>query len=221
MIKSNKTHKSEWFSAGIAQMALAHDLVRFAKLFMDLLDAQFKKQADPVLRSLVATQFEGQMRYSTKCLKCSTVSQRTSTYREIEIALRKAKTLHEGLVEVLQPETLRDDNRYRCERCDSLQNAERQLVIDSLPPVMHISLLRFYYDVKSESRKKSSALIKFPQSIDMQPYLGDRVDFTGSPLWYDLRAVLLHEGTSAMYGHYTAQIYDSRHARPAVFVRQC
>lgn len=101
-------------------------------------------------------------------------------------------------------------SRYLCSRCDTLQDATRYTELRSLPPVLHISLLRFIYDLATMERKKSKHTIRFPAYLDMQSFLQDSALSQSKPssCMYELRGVLLHKGTSAYHGHYEAQAYD-------------
>lgn len=63
--------------------------------------------------------------------------------------------------------------------------------------VLHFSLMRFGYDFVANERKKSSAVIQFPKSIDMSEFVEDSEESD----WYDLRGILNHKGTSAHHGH--------------------
>lgn len=110
-----------------------------------------------------------------------------------------------------------DDNQYRCSVCDSLQDATRYTELRELPPVLHVSLLRFVYDVQSWERKKSKDKIRFPPCLNMDQFLRAsgpdgrvEVDLTQETIdnAYELRGVLLHKGQSAYHGHYEAQVYD-------------
>ena len=64
------------------------DAQEFAKLFMDMLDREFKKQhQDEALRKLVSTQFEGGITYGTKCKNCQTRREHQDTFKEIDLTL--------------------------------------------------------------------------------------------------------------------------------------
>lgn len=93
----------------------------------------------------------------------------------------------------LEAETLDGDNQYRCSRCDQLRDARRSVQIDSVPPTLNFSLLRFVFDPKTFDRKKSKTTIKFPPRINMRPYMSDT---EGKELWYELKGVIEHKGTS-------------------------
>ncbi|KAF5380840.1 hypothetical protein D9615_004069 [Tricholomella constricta] len=189
------------------------DAQEFSKLFMSHLDAEFKKQANPKVKSLVTDQFQGKQVYGTICNHCKYRSERVSDFLEIEISLKKNSNLRDRVEALLQPEVLSDDNQYFCSQCESLQDATRYIELKELPPVLHFSLLRFVYDLSTMERKKSKHSVSFPTTLDMRPFLG----LNGQNLptsscndnVYELRGVLLHKGSSAYYGHYEAQVYDT------------
>ncbi|KAK7930555.1 hypothetical protein WMY93_006950 [Mugilogobius chulae] len=54
----------------------------------------------------------------------------------------------------LAPEILDADNAYFCEKCSSLQRAERTLKVVSAPEYLILTLLRFAYDAKCHVRRK-------------------------------------------------------------------
>jgi ubiquitin carboxyl-terminal hydrolase 48 len=92
-----------------------------------------------------------------------------------------------------------------------LQEAERSTSIESLPPTLHLSLLRFVYDPKSGTRKKSKALLKFPPEIQMKKYMRDvhcKHDEDG--VKYVLTAVVEHMGPSVSCGGFKNQYFRDR-----------
>lgn len=99
-------------------------------------------------------------------------------------------------------------SRYFCSKCDSLQDATRYSAYTEFPPVLHFSLLRFVYDLRTMERKKSKHAMSFPLDIDMDQFLRPE-DRGRKEQMYDLRGILLHKGASAYHGHYEAQVFDS------------
>lgn len=64
--------------------------------------------------------------------------------------------------------------------------------------------------MKDFTRSKSNLAISYPLKLDMGEFL-PADDFGVHPeVWYDLKGVLMHKGTSAHHGHYVAQVHDAR-----------
>ncbi|TFK42426.1 hypothetical protein BDQ12DRAFT_644097 [Crucibulum laeve] len=192
------------------------DAQEFSKLFMSHLDAEFKKQSIPSVRSLVTDQFQGKQVYGTICETCKYQSERDTDFLEIEINFDNHATLENRTAALLQPESLSGDNQYFCSQCNGLQDATRYTEIRELPPVLHFSLLRFVYDFNTMERKKSKHSISFPYTLDMNKFIGssdhrEKPSLAKDENKYQLRGVLLHKGASAYHGHYEAQIYDVVH----------
>ncbi|KAL4067914.1 hypothetical protein J3A83DRAFT_4097639 [Scleroderma citrinum] len=191
------------------------DAQEFSKLFMSHLDMEFQKQSSPSLKSLVSTQFQGQLVYGTTCSKCSNKSERSNNFLELEINIENNSRLEDRIAAFLQDEKLTGDNQYHCSHCEALQDATRYTALRALPPVLHFSLLRFVYDFASMERKKSKHNLLFPTTLDMGQFLGYKASGSSKTSResenqiYELRGVLLHKGASAYHGHYEAQVFDT------------
>ncbi|KAK7054721.1 hypothetical protein VNI00_003184 [Paramarasmius palmivorus] len=190
------------------------DAQEFSKLFMSHLDSEFKKQPNPRLKSLITDHFEGTQVYGTVCDRCNYKSERSSNFLELEISFKNKARLEDCIDVFLQPEHLTGDNQYLCTQCDGLQDATRYTELRELPPVLHFSLLRFVYDLKTMERKKSKNIISFPTRLDMRRFViqanhgANSSDERPPEDMYELRGILLHKGSSAYHGHYEAQVYD-------------
>jgi ubiquitin carboxyl-terminal hydrolase 48 len=97
--------------------------------------------------------------------------------------------------------------RYWCSRCQSLEDATRQLILQKLPPVLHFSLLRFVFDVTTLERKKRKHNVSFPVVLDMNKFVRNQ-DSMNEENAYELKGVLVHKGSSAYHGHYEAMVFD-------------
>ncbi|KAI0306325.1 hypothetical protein B0F90DRAFT_1688970 [Multifurca ochricompacta] len=186
------------------------DAQEFSKLFITHLDDEFKKQPDPALKHLVSNQFEGTQTYATTCMRCGARSENNSDFLEIEVNLEDNTTLENCIEVLLQSETLSGENKYHCSKCQSLEDATRQLILQKLPPVLHFSLLRFVFDVTTLERKKRKHNVSFPTVLDMNKFLSNR-DATNEDNIYELKGVLVHKGSSAYHGHYEAMVFDVMH----------
>lgn len=125
----------------------------------------------------------------------------------------------------LAPEILDADNAYFCERCGSLQRAERTLKVVSAPEYLILTLLRFSYDAKCHVRRKIldnvtiPALMRLPvhaacpsaaaDSPECSENLAKKLkpsqneeDVEIQPVPYVLCSVVMHSGLSSESGHY-------------------
>ncbi|BGP13819.1 hypothetical protein JCM10213_006348 [Rhodosporidiobolus nylandii] len=199
------------------------DAQEFSKLFLQVLDREFKKQGkraeqeggDGSIGRVVEELFEGKMKYVTTCERCGNASERPSTFLELEVNLTKDCKLEERIAKTLTPEMLVEDNQYFCERCDSKQDAARKSELTDLPPVLHFSLIRFAWNPKTYERYKSQHAITYPLQLDMAQFLPQAAGAGG--VVYDLKGVLMHKGTSAHSGHYVAQVYDETESKWFLF----
>ncbi|OCF60862.1 hypothetical protein L486_00506 [Kwoniella mangroviensis CBS 10435] len=171
------------------------DAAEFSKLFMSVLASEFAKHPNPKIRSFLKDQFEGVMEYSTTC-KCGHKSSTTSTFLELELNFKDKSTLEQCIESMHIPEILEGDNLYNCPSCGRRREAIRRQVPIKYPPVLHMALMRFVFDYKTLSRKKSPASITYPKNIT----LGDDE--------YHLRAIITHEGKSAHHGHFICEVWD-------------
>ncbi|KAM4810135.1 ubiquitin carboxyl-terminal hydrolase 38 isoform 1-T2 [Rhinophrynus dorsalis] len=132
----------------------------------------------------------------------------------------------------LAPEILDGDNRYHCEKCASLQNAEKTMQIMEEPEYLILTLLRFSYDPKCHIRRKILDNVSIPLVLeipverttslatagdwspeadvtDVSENLAKKLkpseieDLSCTQLVpYVLSSIVVHSGTSSESGHY-------------------
>ncbi|KFR01068.1 Ubiquitin carboxyl-terminal hydrolase 38, partial [Nipponia nippon] len=98
----------------------------------------------------------------------------------------------------LAPEILSGDNKYYCEKCASLQNAEKTMQIIEEPEYLILTLLRFSYDPKCHIRRKILDNVSLPLVLELP------VKRATSPLAVVSAgcSVVVHSGVSSESGHY-------------------
>ncbi|XP_069834752.1 ubiquitin carboxyl-terminal hydrolase 38 [Dendropsophus ebraccatus] len=132
----------------------------------------------------------------------------------------------------LAPEILNGENRYYCEKCSSLQNAEKTMQILEEPEYLILTLLRFSYDPKCHVRRKILDNVSIPLVLelpverttsaassgdwnqdgdvrDVGENLAKKLKPSGTEercctqlVPYVLSSIVVHSGTSSESGHY-------------------
>ncbi|MBZ3884816.1 Ubiquitin carboxyl-terminal hydrolase 35 [Sciurus carolinensis] len=107
----------------------------------------------------------------------------------------------------LSPERLTAENRYYCESCASLQDAEKVVELSQGPRYLVLTLLRFSFDLRTMRRRKILDDVTIPLLLRL-PLAG------GQGQAYDLCSVVVHSGVSSESGHYYCYAREGA-ARPA------
>jgi len=197
-----------------------------------LLPSRFRNdRIDEVLRgaplakshSVVTSVFGGTLQSEVTCLNCRTTSKKQDPFLDISVDIpqqftgpvRKPKDkdgsqnchIHHCLQKFVETEELADSERFFCNSCKSKQPSTKKFLIRRLPNVLCLHVKRFRWT--AYARTKIDNHIEFPlNGLDMSGYLlknlsGTRHSNAGTSL-YDLAAVIVHHGTGAGSGHYTA-----------------
>ena len=165
--------------------------------------------------------FRGRQVTISRCGKCKSASRRTEAFNVLSVAFPEKNPAEgaasraagaadapadiESMVsEYLAPEQLNGGNQYHCSACGGLHDGTRQVELVQAPPCLIISLLRFGYDVKSQTRSKIMNKAAIPQRIMLPVHSADPDDGGGEAeqVEYVLSAVVVHSGTTPNSGHY-------------------
>lgn len=89
----------------------------------------------------------------------------------------------------LAPEILDEENAYFCEKCSSLQRAEKNMKVVSAPEYLILTLLRFSYDAKCHVRRKILDNVTIPPLMRLPVHATSKPaqcsSSTSSPLQVD------------------------------------
>ncbi|KAI9206034.1 uncharacterized protein BJ171DRAFT_498450 [Polychytrium aggregatum] len=185
--------------------SVQQDAPEFCKLFISLASQQLKSHMVDFDGNTISDRFQSTYAYVTTCSKCGFESRNESPQFELQLNIKDRGNLHEFIESYQKPETLADKNQYFCPQCYEKRDALRHTQLTQLPTVLNIQLLRFMFDEKTMSKVKVHSTIWFPLTLNMS-----RLLLKHEPAVYDLQAVLLHQGSDAYGGHYTASVYDAR-----------
>ncbi|KAL1923143.1 uncharacterized protein VTP21DRAFT_9519 [Calcarisporiella thermophila] len=147
--------------------------------------------------------FAGILTNEIKCLTCESVTSRDETFLDISIDIEQHTSVTSCLRQFSASEILCHQNKFLCENCGGLQEAEKRMRIKSLPQVLALHLKRFKYEEKVQRFVKLSYRVVFPLELRLFNTSDDSVD---SERLYELYAVVVHIGSGPHHGHYVTLI---------------
>lgn len=116
----------------------------------------------------------------------------------------------------LSPEMLTGENKYHCQKCSALRDAEKVVEVTEGPHYLILTLLRFSFDLGTMRRRKISDNVSIPLVLKLPVRVSSREQGCISAgnlepkpggsayesLTYDLCSVVVHSGVSSESGHY-------------------
>jgi len=147
--------------------------------------------------------FEGVLTSETKCLTCETASQRDETFLDLSIDLEQHSSVTSCLRKFSAEEMLCERNKFHCDHCGGLQEAEKRMKIKKLPKVLALHLKRFKYTEDFTRLQKLFHRVVYPYHLRMFNTTDDAQD---PDRMYELYAVVVHIGGNAYHGHYVSVI---------------
>ncbi|KAJ7285909.1 hypothetical protein C8J57DRAFT_1496609 [Mycena rebaudengoi] len=187
---------------------LQHDVQEFNRVLVDKLESKMKgTKAEGAINKL----FVGKMKSYIKCVNVDYESFRTEEFNDIQLNVKGMKNLYESFKDYVAVEMLDGENKYQPEGGLGLQDAKKGIIFESFPPVLHLQLKRFEYDMQRDSMVKVNDRHEFPFEIDLAEFLDPSAD-RSKPWVYKLHGVLVHSG-DLHGGHYFALIKPDRETR--------
>ncbi|MEE6473135.1 hypothetical protein FKM82_009863 [Ascaphus truei] len=155
-------------------------------------------------------------RDENNCSVLGTRNTRVVSSGETTYGQRGSLSVSDLINHFLCPEMLIADNKYQCETCVSLQDAEKVVELTMGPQYLNLTLLRFSFDLKAMKRRKILDNVSIPlvlklpihvtsgESEDSSPQRNNRCSSSNvdQSVTYDLCTVIVHSGLSSESGHY-------------------
>ncbi|KAL1944539.1 hypothetical protein VTO73DRAFT_2969 [Trametes versicolor] len=186
---------------------LQHDVQEFNRVLQDKLESKMK---GTIAEGAIQKLFVGKMKSYIKCVNVDFESSRIEDFNDIQLNVKGMKNLYESFKDYVAVETLDGENKYQAEGY-GLQEAKKGIIFQSFPPVLHLQLKRFEYDIQRDAMVKINDRHEFPFEIDLGEFLDETADRT-HPWVYKLHGVLVHSG-DLHGGHYFALIKPDRETR--------
>ncbi|KAI5780662.1 putative ubiquitin carboxyl-terminal hydrolase creB [Peziza echinospora] len=145
--------------------------------------------------------FEGLLTSETKCLTCETISRRDEVFLDLSIDLDKHASVTSCLRNFSASEMLCERNKFHCDCCGGLQEAEKRMKIKRLPRILALHLKRFKYSEEIGRHQKLFHRVVYPYYLRLFNTTDDADD---QDRLYELYAVVVHIGGGPYHGHYVS-----------------
>ncbi|XP_031626452.1 ubiquitin carboxyl-terminal hydrolase 7-like isoform X2 [Contarinia nasturtii] len=136
--------------------------------------------------------FVGELETITTCETVGFVKKKKETFWDLQLSIDEDDDLYGAFQTYLQTLILSD---YEHEH--GKDEAKQEFRFIKLPPVLHVQLKRFQYNMKTNTISKNNKPFKFYSTLDLSQYCTDAI--------YTLHSVLVHSG-KVDSGHYVAYI---------------
>lgn len=150
--------------------------------------------------TLVYRVFGGYLRSRVKCRQCKAVSDTFDPFLDVSLDINKqgCSDVRKCLEYFVTPEVLHGDNSYKCHKCKATVSASKTFSIHRPPNVLTIQLKRFSAFMGNKINKD----VTYSSKLNLAPYMSGSLK--EKQQWYELYAVLVHNGFSCQSGHYYA-----------------
>ena len=147
--------------------------------------------------------FEGTLTSETRCLTCENTSQRDEPFLDLSVDLEQHSSVTACLRRFSEEEMLCERNKFHCDNCGGLQEAEKRMKLKRLPKILALHLKRFKYTEDLQRLQKLFHKVVYPYHLRMFNTTDDAED---PDRLYELYAVVVHIGGGPYHGHYVAII---------------
>ncbi|KAI7004551.1 cysteine proteinase, partial [Hortaea werneckii] len=147
--------------------------------------------------------FEGLLTSETRCLTCENTSQRDEAFLDLSVDLAAHTSVTSCLRKFSEEEMLCERNKFHCDNCGGLQEAEKRMKIKRLPRILALHLKRFKYTEDLQRLQKLFHKVVYPFHLRLFNTTEDAED---PDRLYELYAVVVHIGGGPYHGHYVSII---------------
>ncbi|KAK8433126.1 hypothetical protein IWX49DRAFT_540260 [Phyllosticta citricarpa] len=147
--------------------------------------------------------FEGTLTSETRCLTCENTSQRDEAFLDLSVDLEHNTSVTSCLRKFSEEEMLCERNKFHCDNCSGLQEAEKRMKVKRLPRILALHLKRFKYTEDLQRLQKLFHRVPYPYHLRLFNTTDDAED---PDRLYELYAVVVHIGGGAYHGHYVSII---------------
>lgn len=161
--------------------------------------------------------FEGTLASEVRCLTCENITSRDESFLDLSLDIEENTSVSACMRAFSASEFLREKNKFFCEKCSGLQEAERRMKIRKLPQILALHLKRFKFEPQINRHVKLQHVVRYETTLRLGNTTDDAID---PDRLYELYAVVVHLGGASYHGHYIACVrtdhlgwilYDDEH----------
>lgn len=198
-VSTNELTKS--FGWESRHIYVQQDVQELCRKLMERMEEKMKGTAG---ENFLAKIFCGKVKTYISCINVKYESSRIEDFWDIQLNVTGNKDLQASFEDYIRVERMDGDNKYFAGEKHKLQDANKGVIFQSFPDVLHLQLKRFLYDYYKDAPIKVNDRHEFPEFFDLGPYLAEDADRSES--WvYQLHGVLVHSGDLDA-GHYYAYL---------------
>jgi len=135
--------------------------------------------------------FEGILTNEIRCLNCENITSRDESFFDLSVDVEHNTSISACLRNFSSSERLCQKNKFYCDTCCGLQEAEKRMKIKRAPNILALHLKRFKYEEKLNRYVKLPYRVLFPTELR----LSNMTDKAENPdRLYNLIAVTIHIG---------------------------
>ncbi|EAQ85996.1 hypothetical protein CHGG_07249 [Chaetomium globosum CBS 148.51] len=172
------------------------------ELSRKLMERMEEKMKGTEFEKALPQMFSGKIKTYISCINVPYESSRIEDFWDVQLNVSGNENLLESFQDYIQVEKLDGENQYFAGDQYKLQDANKGVIFQGFPDVLHLQLKRFEYDIQRDAMMKINDRYEFPEEFDASLYLDKEADRSES--WeYQLHGVLVHSG-DLNAGHYYA-----------------
>lgn len=129
------------------------------------------------------------------------VTSRDESFLDLSIDIERNSSVTSCLRQFSASEMLCARNKFFCDTCSGLQEAEKRMKVKKLPNVLALHLKRFKYEEAVQKYVKLAYRVVFPLELRLFNTSDDAED---PDKLYELFGIIVHIGVGPHHGHYIA-----------------
>ncbi|QLQ79214.1 hypothetical protein HG537_0B05610 [Torulaspora globosa] len=182
----------------------AHEFLNFLlNELSEFIQQDIDKINDPAktYSNFIKSLFQGTLTYRIKCLTCDNTTSRDEPFLDfpIEVHEEEETDIQALLQSYQQREMLSGYNKFYCNECCGLQEAERMVGLKQLPHILALHLKRFKYSEEHNCNIKLFNKIHYPLILNVCSSFCSSVCKK-----YELAGIVVHMGGGPQHGHYVS-----------------